>query len=160
MSHAYPFESLQLLGALVGMGYNTYALVQAHRDARALLASGVNGTRKLVANSNIQQELLRLVVQLLLVVIGITSVILPPPNPDVPMVFVWGAAITRSVLLIITFLIAFKSWLDVRDRRTLLRLWLAEQDRRKHTLPIDFPDRRIEARRGEGDATGRRAEDA
>lgn len=160
MSHAYPFESLQLVGALVGMGFNAYALMQAHRDASALIASGVNGTRKLVANSNIQQELLRLVVQLLLVIVGITSVVLPPPNPDVPMIFVWGGLITRSVLLLITFLLAFKSWLDVRDRRTLLRLWLAEQDRRRHQVEIDFPDRRVDIRRAEGDATGRRAEDA
>ncbi len=143
LPHAYTFELVQLAGALIGVILNAYALVEAMKDAQALARTGLNGTRRLVASSNIQQELIRLVIQILLVVTGVTASILPPP-PDLPEAFMWSGNIQRSVLLLITFMLAFKGLLDVRDRRVLLRLWIAEQDRRRNSAapPAGFPDRR------------------
>ncbi len=138
------FELAQLAGALIGVVLNAYGLVQAVKDSDALSRTGLNGTRKLVATGNVQQELIRLVVQIMLTIAGITSVVLPPPNPDLPEVFLWASYIQRGILVLITFLLAFKSMLDVRDRRALLRLWIEEQDRRRQQLPLDFADRRKE----------------
>lgn len=158
LPHAYPLELLQLVGALVGVVLNAYALIQARKDTDALRDSGINGSRKIVADGNVQQELIRLVVQVLLVVVGAASVILPPPSPDMPEMFLWSGYITRVVLLLITFLIAFKSVLDVKDRRTLLRLWFIEQDRRKRTIQISFTDRRIDVPRRDEHRANRRGE--
>lgn len=142
MPHAYTFELVQFGGALIGVILNTYGLVQAVKDATALTSAGLNGTRKLVAAGNVQQEFIRLVVQVLLAISGLIAVILPPPNPDLPEMFLWMGRVQRGVLLSITFLLALKSMLDVHARRVLTNLWMEEQDRRRSSQAIDFPDRR------------------
>lgn len=149
IGHAYVFEWIQLAAAILGACFNTYALSDAMKNARKLREYGVNGTRKVVAEGAVQQELLRLLVQLLLVVQGISSCVLPPPDPPLPDLFLWNGYITRSIALMMTFLLALKSILDVRDRKSLLRLWLKEVDRRQHTEQIEFPDRRHHQERRE-----------
>ena len=56
MGHAYLFEWIQLGSALVGAGFNVFALNDAMKNARKLREYGVNGTRKVVAEG-IREEL-------------------------------------------------------------------------------------------------------
>lgn len=150
MTHAYPAEIVQLVAALFGVALNGWGLYDAYVDLLVLTKAGLNGTRRLVAASNIWQEGLLLAVQVVFVIIGITSVVLPPPplvNAVSESEMYRGMVIVRLCLVISTGLLAFKCLLDRKHRRMLMRIWMQEQNRRLTERPIAFRDRR----RGNGE---------
>ena len=77
--HASSIELIQMCVAAIGVGISCWAVLDAIKDSMALSLSGINGARRMIADSNIASETERLVVQMGFLCIGLTSVILPPP---------------------------------------------------------------------------------
>lgn len=122
MTYAYPSEIFQLVAAIMGVVFTCWALWDAFCDYQAVLESGLNGDRKDIAQSNIEQEALRVLICLLLVVWGVISVLNPPPNPpesefpELERIVETG----RYLVSAVTAIVMVKSALDRRDRRRLL----------------------------------------
>jgi hypothetical protein len=143
IDHAFSIETLQLAVSLLGCGFNAVGLNYALEEARMLKESGMNGARSVIVNGRVHQEILRLLVQVMMVAIGIISIIYPPPPPGANvMEEVWrGVLLSRICLVGISVLLAVKSFLDTRESHTL-RTWRTGGDRRQQELPYDGPDKR------------------
>lgn len=130
ISHSYWIEWLQLVTALVGCIFTIAGLSGAVGDSALLAESNTNGPKRLIATSNVYWESIRLLVQILFVIIGVTSVMTAPP-PPIDDTLELGVTVNRLCLMGATFLLAFKSYLGQRERFVLIKLWLRDTDRRR-----------------------------
>jgi hypothetical protein len=123
--HANPLEITQLVFAVIGVLIAFLSLIDSAKDSVALSLSGINGPRRIVASTNFSAELERLVVQVLLMVIGIVSVLLPPPfSPGVvPGEEGLQPMIVRVILVVITVVKVFAGVSQRYARRKFTREW-------------------------------------
>lgn len=78
--HSNAMEIIQTLGAAAGVCFSIWAMLDALKDAMALRFSGANGPRSVIASGNIITEIERLVIHMILLLVGVASVLLPPPD--------------------------------------------------------------------------------
>jgi hypothetical protein len=144
LEHTFSVEAAQLLVSTVGVVFNSVGLRYALDDVRVLRRSGRNGPRSVIVNGRVQQEVLRLLVQVMLVTVGIIGVMYPPPPPDAANYDeMWkGVVLSRVCLVAVSVLLALKSYLDTRESFRL-RTWAAQgTERRKNSIGYDGPERR------------------
>lgn len=128
-THGYLVEWAQLFAAVLGCVFTVAGLRNAVGDSTFLAESNANGAKRLIATSNVYWESIRLSVQVLFVVAGVTSVITAPP-PALIDTFEVGVTVNRLCLMGASFLLALKSYLGQRERVVLVKLWLRDTDRR------------------------------
>lgn len=123
---AYAVLIAQPVIALVGIVMNVIGLTCAIRDLK--LTKEFNGNRRLVASAHVEWELIRLLVQILFFIMGMTSLIyLPDPETIINRSF--AVVINRGGLILATILLTTKSVLGLRYRQQLLRIWIREQEK-------------------------------
>jgi hypothetical protein len=147
--HAFVIEIVVCLIATIGMTFNIVGLLNALRDKHDLVHKKLNGARSLIANAAIQQESLRLAVQVLIMAMSIVHLIYPPPPPSVPYNSLWdGLVYDQIIMATITILLATKSVLDHLDRQRLLDVMIGQMNRRRANPDAGYygPKRRGEDR--------------
>lgn len=130
--HAFVLEVVVFLIATVGMSFNLLGLYHALRDKKDLIRHKLNGPRTLIANSAIQQETLRLTVQILIMAMSFVHLLYPPPPPTMRYDGMWDGMVYDQILMIgITALLAVKSILDYSERQRLLAVVMEQLERRR-----------------------------
>ena len=115
--HSNGLEMLQTTLAFMGLVFAVLALMDAVRDSMSLTTRGRNGPRRIIASDNIYTEVERIIVQLVLFLIGFSSVFLPPPfhnSAGVTSPELLQHTLTRLGLIAITI---WKAAMSIRARR-------------------------------------------
>ena len=124
LRYASVTEILQLLTAVLGVGLAMYAVWENVTSAVNLSDTPPEGLQRLVALGNVRRELARTVAQGLLMIIGIVSVLLPPPDAGVLVAGVapevTQAVIVRIGLVMVTATLALDSYMERRLNATFL----------------------------------------
>lgn len=113
--NAHPVEILLLAFALSGLCINVWGLTDTWRDRQWLRRARINGMRKLIANSHLRDEWLRVTLQLSLTLAAILMCAAPPPPPD-PTI---EAMVSRIILIVTSVLLFAKSLANRYDRYRL-----------------------------------------
>ena len=125
LRYASVTETLQLLTAILGVGLAMHAVWQNVTSAVNLSDTPPEGLQRLVALGNVRRELARAVAQGLLMIIGVVSVLLPPPDASVLGVSVVAPEVMQSVivrigLVMVTVTLALDSYMERRLNATFL----------------------------------------
>lgn len=121
-------DIIRFLVAGSGVLFTSLELHDVMADKRALIRSGRNGSTLLVANNNISNEWLRLLVQVCLLGSAIVAVGWPADihNPQVvPM------SVHRILMILGTIFLTTKSWKDRHVRAALKEYWHREGERKR-----------------------------
>lgn len=116
-STASPAELAQTCVAAGAIIFNVWGLVRALHDAQWLDAAGFNGARRFWARSRVRQEVTLLACQVTVFVMGVFSLLLPPPSG--------GTSITTQGrvrvigLIVLSVLLLVKTYISWRDRGIL-----------------------------------------
>lgn len=129
ITHAYSVEWAQLIMAFVGCTLTFFGLRDAYRDSTFLAETGTDGAKRLIATSNVYWEMIRMAVQVLFIIAGVTSLLTAPP-PALDATLEIGVTVNRLCLMASSFLLMLKSFLGQRERIVLIKLWLRDTDRR------------------------------
>lgn len=124
-------DLFRLLSAVFATGLTVTELMDCHQD---LKSSGTRRAERIVAETNIVNDLCRLVVCLVFVWLAITSLVFPPQGSWYGVMFV-----NRISLLIATFAMMYKSWRDRHLRKQLYAVWQRERMLRPRRIE-DYAD--------------------
>lgn len=123
-------DVFRFLVAMFGVLWTSLELHDTVLDRRVLKKSGLNGAKLLVANSNVQNEALRLTLQFIFLFMATMGLISPlPTGGKIKLV-----AAYRLLFIVQTGILTWKSYIDRHVRYELLHHWLHEatlQRRRK-----------------------------
>lgn len=120
LRYASTAEILQLVIAMTGFLIGQRELWRNVINGLELTHTGPDDTRRLVAIKNVTVEMILELAQGMLVVVGIVSVLLPPPNTADPEISdeLLQAVLVRVGLMLVTVLLTavayVKAWLDKR----------------------------------------------
>jgi hypothetical protein len=118
-------DCLRLIVALFGAGFTISELHDSILDRRVLAEAGVNGPRRLVANVNISNEALRLLIHVIFTMIAFNVLMWPTPfTAPMPV-----PLINRVGLIVATIALTVKSYSDRRMRASIALEWLKEHNR-------------------------------
>lgn len=115
------------LAALVGLGFALWMLRDARADRRYLRASGLNGSRMLVANGAIRWEWIRAIKMGLFLLVGLGAM----TRPNAHQALTAGMALYSALALFVPASNVWGSFRDRRDRARLLAYQEAEERRKQ-----------------------------
>ena len=118
--YASATELLQFIVANIGLIYAMRSIWRAGEDAVALADSPPSDLRRLVAIGNLRAQFTRMSVQGILVIIGLVSIILPPPAGDNVVIEILQSVIIRGGMIAVTLLLTLDSIMERRHRLTFL----------------------------------------
>lgn len=123
--HLNAIEVTFAVTAFVVCSISLYSLRQAILDQTALISANVNGPRKLMADGNVREEVMRLGVGSVMFVAAICALFLEPPPPTYQVA-------PQSLVFVVAwccvgFLMIISSTLERLTRRKLIRA-VHEQD--------------------------------
>jgi hypothetical protein len=117
------FEALQLLVSMVGAGLEAVALLHVRQDAVGLTNHG----ERIVARASIERSTALLLAQLMLVVVGVVSVVVPRDAFWQPI----RVSVVRMVLMAVSVVLMAKSVRVLQRRREQIAYLVAEERRRR-----------------------------
>jgi hypothetical protein len=135
-------EAIWVLAALVGVAFNTWALLDAIQDRCALIKSGRNGALGIISVGNVRREAMRVGIQIAFLLVGVVSLTQPPaaqPSGEPGIL----ALVVPPVLIGVALTLVVMAVLDRGDRYRvlgLLRIQRGEERRKVQTYP--HPGRR------------------
>jgi hypothetical protein len=118
-AHATPVEGAFAVLAFVATLFSIYALRDATIDSSLLTAAKVDGSRRLVADNNIRQEGLRLVIAGVMLLAGVSFLFLEPPPPEYW--YLPQSLVGLIAWILVTAILILASWFDKSVRRKLQR---------------------------------------
>ena len=133
MAHVTPLELVFATSAALALLVCAYAWRDANTDSAVLAAAQVNGPRRMIADNNINQELMRLGIALVGVVTSWSFLYLPPPPPDY-------SSLPQSISgligwVIVMVIVIAKSLADMSLRKKLYRYTPVEVQTQSRTVP-------------------------
>lgn len=132
MAHVTPLELVFATSSMLALLVCAYAWRDANTDSAVLAAAQVNGPRRMIADNNINQELMRLGIALVGVVTSWSFLYLPPPPPDY-------SSLPQSISgligwVIVMVIVIAKSLADMSLRKKLYRYTPVEVQTQSRTV--------------------------
>jgi hypothetical protein len=135
LAYASWTEAFQLCVALVGFAFATWAVWDAAKDAIFLADVPTGDLRRLIALGNMLSQLTRLMTQGLLVLVGVVSVLLPPPPYTDNTVGVDQATFVRVGLMLVTVILT-ADWIVQRRHRDAFLARVRVAGEAPHTMSV------------------------
>lgn len=117
--HSAVIEYAWWIASLTALSFSLWGLREAMIDHAFLLATGMNGARKAVAEANQRGEAFRLAKCVVMVLASTASLFLPPPPPnyqELPQ-----SLIGQIAWIVVALVMATHSFLDWQTRRKLAK---------------------------------------
>lgn len=119
LQYASGMEVFQLLTAVVGLALAMWGIWLATEDAIELTDSPPDDLRRLIALGNMRGQMARLSVHGVLVFVGVVSILLPPPPPEVipgAVTELEQSTFIRLGLILVTIILVIDAIMERRQR--------------------------------------------
>lgn len=123
-------ETIQTIINVLGLALSTYAFLDTIRTYREVQRRGIGNGRRIIAQSHVRAEGIRMLAQLVLVMTAMVSLYMPAPPAFMPYEVLQALVWRKMLVTFVSVLLIAQTMGDIWDRRMLYEI-AVQRDRHK-----------------------------